>query len=581
MIDSNLCRCGHTRARHTLTRSTATVPHQSDDDVAERRLVGVRVESVTVEACCRDCDCDGFVRDPRAGWFPFVRAAELVLAEHFDSFEVNMTPGTTPRVWNFTLRTTSDVDIGAPPGVSEREELAELTAGRWLDESQLATGKVRALAAEAFDCSTCCAEPGKPCTPMHDGERGPGGWAHPIRGTSSCTTESAVVRWAHRVKRGELSAVEPEYVTSRRPGETDAQLRERIGTAAREHKARPTNMQLVDEIIALAHINECLTVVANAKGASVGHASDVMLQRVLAWAHSNIDDQQKRIDGDPITVAALAATIRRLDSALREMTKEWKTQTDARVRTAHKQGNVPRASTLMMIRVDSEQLAVNDEVELVGDNTVRRRRPGRARYGYVTQIESNRRRAWIRQDPGVSDDVPPRDSVGNARQTCGACSGTGVGSVVAPSWVGITSFTLPCDCRAGDVAVFITTSGGRISGADVKRRIRDRQQGDDRVDAMSYAMNALAPPVESGRRTSQVPERPFVRMRTGASVLAENERQARESSERKARDVQLRVAFSAVREGDADADQRALVMQATIDCGCTRSSPCEEHASYW
>lgn len=206
MLDVDMCRCEH----------------------------GWTLHRVGSNGACDVCGCPGFIACTEARWVPLVRAAELMIRDP----ESRLIVRREAHHWTFRIETGSREELNRGAHPDEPYQLAELTGTRWLDvaNEQRTRNPELHMPLEAAPCWTCDAPINVPCNPMHAGERDPGGWSHPTRGLKAADDESEVVRWARRVKSGEQGEIWP-------------------GTMKVIRKAV---FEVVDEILALRYVNECL-----------------------------------------------------------------------------------------------------------------------------------------------------------------------------------------------------------------------------------------------------------------------------------------------------------------------------------
>lgn len=490
-MTGDVCRCGHARALHRVTRGPGTI--------ADPARAG----------CCDACVCDGFIKDARGAWAPLVRAAELVLREQA-TLEVTFgrARSNEPRVWTFNVRTLSDLDLNAPAGM-EHQELAELTGTRWLDESVRAHPK--AMPAEARECATCHAGIGKQCRPMHAGEREPGGWVHPTREAGKDAKESEVVRWAMRVKAGEQREIWPG-------------IRPHMDFGHPESTVMAAVTRVVDEILALAHINECLLLACNGSG------------------QPNVNDKHEHHSPMSSLFGDQAIDFTVIDNVTYSANDVI---VHARLRVFDSREATMRAVPDAPNDADGEIARhVFAAIDAGG---------GRVSSSRVT-------REAVRQPQRAVPNAAINDRVGQARQQCNMCNGTGI--------IDDRGVPQPCDCAAGNVARF-RDNGRDVTGAELKRR---------RIVSRVASRVAPPPPVPGDRRTAL--QRTRDRVTSAIRMSASNLQPGVDDPAYTQRGFDV-VAFRAVREGRADAAETRRVALLTAECQCTWGSPCEEHGPYW
>lgn len=201
------------------------------------------------------------------GWLVLIRAAELVArlgtVVRVDRLVAPRDPGIGRydfNGWRFTIITDDQLDLNAPYDSDESMQLCELTANRWMERMRDAPTACTATTA----CAVCGVKPAEWCRPVHDGERMAGGWLHPQREE---LVESAVVAWARRVKLGnDKNEILPGIAMRGQGGQDQALMVE-------------GRMKVVDEILALAYINDLMRVAGGAKPVN-GVGDDVVAGRL-------------------------------------------------------------------------------------------------------------------------------------------------------------------------------------------------------------------------------------------------------------------------------------------------------------
>lgn len=179
----NLCRCEHAEDKHRSRKYVDAAPGP-----------------------CTQCDCKKYTAKSAMDW---VRIARL--AEHVRRYGNSISMGRRPN--DVVLTVTNhwshkpEIPCDEPHDSDEAVQLCEMLGSSILEHAQeLSNGRTPTLSWKPpqVRCMTCSQTIGVACIPMHDGERSPGGWSHPVRLMSSGGEQtSGVIEWARAWKQGD------------------------------------------------------------------------------------------------------------------------------------------------------------------------------------------------------------------------------------------------------------------------------------------------------------------------------------------------------------------------------------------